>query len=667
MTPHSDPMLLISNILSCFLKANDQRKRTPLRTTVSVRLVTWSKRVLSPALILLCCVTIPLHAEQIELSESLSVIKVGDHNIVQATSRDGSVMQLLCDFRRDALGIVTPPQIYCIGNKELPLITNPLGTYWDEFVEQGRFYETNPVSMVPTEPWASQEPIENRNDNSPRAIGVRERDVLATPSHEIYVLDTPGVTRGSVSYYADIQGKRIVFCGNLIYGDGRLTNLYDLQDTFEGVNIDGYHGYMARAVPLIESLEKIRDLKPDLLVPARGPWIERPTEAIDCLITKLREVYKNYLFANALWWYFGDETMTQSARKVLGQANLDAAEISRLQRSKTYDLPPWILEFSTTRILVSRTGAALVVDCNGPNEFQNILTLIEKEKFKTVEAGFITHYHHDHVPGMALVAERFDCPIHCSEVSRPILEHPESFRMPCVAPVSIKNIDTRKTWTWHEFTLTAMHFPGQAIYHDALLVAKNDEDRPILFVGDSFTPTGIDDYCLWNRNFPGDDEGYLHCLDIYRNMTPRPYLINQHVEPMFDFEDDRIDQMVSALKNRRELLDDLFPYEGAGFGVDPVWARFEPYCLDSENENPIDLRLVIHNHAKRPLTFGLQGSDEVKRTTIPPGEEAVLSFPLTETKKKIQTNGRDYRIMTRKIHCEEDPTLEMSVEAILKN
>jgi len=58
---------------------------------------------------------------------------------------------------------------------------------------------------------------------------------------------------------------------------------------------------------------------------------------------------------------------------------------------------------------------------------------------------------------------------------------------------------------WHEFQFTFFDFPGQTLYHDGLLVQHDGADRP-LFAGDSFTPSGIDDYCLQNRDFVGEGE-----------------------------------------------------------------------------------------------------------------------------------------------------------------
>jgi len=75
---------------------------------------------------------------------------------------------------------------------------------------------------------------------------------------------------------------------------------------------------------------------------------------------------------------------------------------------------------------------------------------------------------------------------------------------------------------WKEFTFTFHYFPGQTIYHDALLVEKDNAEK-IFFIGDSFTPSGIDDYCLLNRNFLHESMGYFYCLNLLRKIPPEHY------------------------------------------------------------------------------------------------------------------------------------------------
>ena len=51
---------------------------------------------------------------------------------------------------------------------------------------------------------------------------------------------------------------------------------------------------------------------------------------------------------------------------------------------------------------------------------------------------------------------------------------------------------------WHE-SVNFFDFPGHTLYHGGFWWRDGGE-KPF-FVGDSFTPSGIDDYCLQNRDF----------------------------------------------------------------------------------------------------------------------------------------------------------------------
>jgi hypothetical protein len=64
---------------------------------------------------------------------------------------------------------------------------------------------------------------------------------------------------------------------------------------------------------------------------------------------------------------------------------------------------------------------------------------------------------------------------------------------------------------WNEFEFTYSYLPGHTIYHGGLLV-RHDSGKSIFFVDDSFTPSGMDDYCLLNRNFLAPENGFLACM-----------------------------------------------------------------------------------------------------------------------------------------------------------
>ena len=168
--------------------------------------------------------------------------------------------------------------------------------YWNEFTKK-RFHDYDQQS---TKILAAALPVDR---------WVKEGDVVAWNGLDFRVLETPGYTRGAVSYLVDLDGKRVAFTGDLIYGDGQLIDLFSFQDEIPEAKIRGYHGHAARLAQLIASLEKVLDHEPDMLVPARGPIIRNPQKAIKRLITRVRDVYGNYLSTNALNWYFKEERM----------------------------------------------------------------------------------------------------------------------------------------------------------------------------------------------------------------------------------------------------------------------------------------------------------------------------------------------------------------------
>src|SRR6266849_539590 len=103
-----------------------------------------------------------------------------------------------------------------------------------------------------------------------------------------------GRTRDAVTYLIEIDGKRVACVGDLIYGDGRILDLFSLQDAIPQVQEDGYHGWAARAGDVVQSLRKISQWKPDILIPARGPVIRDPDEAIETLIRRLQAVFASH-------------------------------------------------------------------------------------------------------------------------------------------------------------------------------------------------------------------------------------------------------------------------------------------------------------------------------------------------------------------------------------
>jgi glyoxylase-like metal-dependent hydrolase (beta-lactamase superfamily II) len=109
---------------------------------------------------------------------------------------------------------------------------------------------------------------------------VKGGDVVTSNGATLRVIDTPGYTRGAVSYVAEIDGKKTAFTGDLIYGDGKIFDLYSFQDAIPTAQVGGYHGYGGRLADLLASVRKLQEEKLDLIVPVRGPLIREPGKAL---------------------------------------------------------------------------------------------------------------------------------------------------------------------------------------------------------------------------------------------------------------------------------------------------------------------------------------------------------------------------------------------------
>jgi glyoxylase-like metal-dependent hydrolase (beta-lactamase superfamily II) len=267
----------------------------------------------------------------------------------------------------------------------------------------------------------------------------------------------------------------------------------------------------------------------------------------------------------------------------------------------------------------------------------DIRKLQDQGRLTTIEGLFITHYHDDHTDKISQFLERSDCPVYVTPIMEDVTRHPGAYRLPAmtanaIAPLNVVPDGHKKRWK--EFTLTFYDFPGQTVYHDALLVEKDDGET-IFFVGDSFTPSGIDDYCLQNRNLLHQGKGFLYCLDLLRETIPsRALLINQHVLEPFRFEPYQIDHMALTLSRRRAILSELFPWGQPNYGIDEQWARFYPYGQEARPGAWAPLSLAVLNHSNTPTTFsvtlnapdGCTIEPERGSLTLDPGQEGRARF-----------------------------------------
>src|SRR4051794_30087392 len=463
---------------------------------------------------------------------------------------------LLTHARRDAISAGGVPVIVPAAEKDF--FVSP-GAFW-ETLESARFHDyAQQTTKVPVAPLRVERTVS-------------DGDTLDAGGIRIRVLATPGYTRGAVSYVLETGGKRIACTGDLIYGDGRLFDLYSLQDAVPEAKARGYHGYAARAGDLIRSLRTIAKEKPDIVLPARGPAINDPQASITRLINRLQVFLQSHFETDALRWYWGDENHRIRSRAV--ERPMDILPMA--EQSK---LPADILPIGNSRVILSKSGNAFVVDAGYRGLLPGLRKLRDAGRLRTVEGIWITHYHDDHTDYIGDVSAEFNSPVYFTDRMSEVMGKPGAFRLPCLTTKEVPTSGAKRdgeTLDWHEWKFTFWHFPGQTLYHGGL-VAKRQDGQTYLFTGDSFTPSGMDDYCMQNRNILRQGEGYDFCLRRIASLPPNTWLLNQHVEPMFRYTRAQVSRMQTALAERSAGLAQLSPWPDINYMVDESWARVFPY------------------------------------------------------------------------------------------
>lgn len=534
---------------------------------------------------------------------------------------------LYTHHRRDALRVIpdTPAVIPAAEEKYFKEVEQ----FWQDY-RKARFhdYQVQTTKVLPA--------------SIAGAKAVKGGDIIEFQGKRIEVIDTPGYTAGAVTYLLEADGKRVAFTGDLIYGDGQLLDIYSLQNAVPNTNVRGYHGYAARAADLIASLRKVLAKNPDVLIPARGPLIERPREAAEKLIGRLQRVFLHYFATDALLWYWGEENQRSRAKGIVEDR---LAEMPRAALSGPRE-PPWLLRYRTSRVIVSETGGAVLIDCGYRDVIAEMKRWIAAGRIRKIESIYVTHYHDDHTDWVQAAADEFQVPVLYATELHDIYANPGAYKMPALTSAPIRRgepLNDGATRRWHEFDLTSFFFPGQTLYHGALLAKKGK--RQVLIAGDSFTPSGMDDYCLWNRNLLGDGEGYFYCLRKLDELGAATEIVNMHVDQTFRFTKEQVGVMRASLTARRQAIAELTPFDSPNYAVDEQWARFYPFAAEGRAGEERNIGIFIRNHSPVARAFtatlrlppGWKATRLWETVQIPAGREGEMKFRVTPSGTGVLT------------------------------
>ncbi len=413
------------------------------------------------------------------------------------------------------------------------------------------------------------------------------RDVVSEPYVKDYsrfewqeinfeVVPLPGHTFGSVGYLFEIDGKRVLACGDLMAGPGKIREYYWTQ--WQYMDFQGHAN-------LLESLKVTVSLKIDLILPGHGEPFEATGQAVGQLQKPLERLYQ--LFYGRSYPYFRPQFRALSEH---------VYEVSNSS--------------ANTYIVRDDQGHALFLDCGytatepisgNPHRFIDHLSpyLADELGIDQVEWFLPSHYHDDHLAGFPMLKNRYGTRLLSSPELKDILEHPERFDMPCLMPEGFpvdRVVRPGEVFQWRGIRFFLQQHPGQTLYHH--LIEFEVDGKKFLSIGDNVSGLSF-----------SEKRDYIHSF-IPKNRTPvssYPDMPRQILKVSPDllltghgggvcYNQDKVRRWQAWMEEWQDLFTQILGETHPDIGMDPRWIEFVPYKVRIRPGQQVTFKLVVTNH-----------------------------------------------------------------------
>ncbi|MEO3778716.1 MBL fold metallo-hydrolase [Micromonospora sp. B11E3] len=463
---------------------------------------------------------------------------------------------------------------------------------------------------------------------------------------DVTALPTPGHTLGSVSYLAELDGRRMAFTGDLLHGPGKVWSLSSMQWSYSGLE--------GAAVSVI-SLDLLADRDPDLVLPSHGQPIDEPAQAIAETRRNLQALVD---FRQPVPWDLG----------------------ARL-RQPYEELSPHLLRnrtsHATSYALLSDSGTALLIDYGfdmitglpaGSDRASRRPWLASLDALKRtygidrVEVAVPTHYHDDHVAGFELLHEVEGSRIWAADTIAPILRDPLRYDLPCLwyDPIPVHRVvPTGIPVRWREYELTMYPLPGHTLY--AVAIAFQVDGITVVSTGDQQDGGWIEGQRAEVLNFQYRNrfriDDFVDSALLYRRLAP-DLMISGHWLPRL-VDDAYLDMLLDRGEELARLHRALLPLGEVDFGAEGFGARILPYRSVVTGGESLEFEVEVRNPYRRRAALRVDlvtpggwrvspRSREVKVDAL--GEETVrftvLPAPGATRRARLAANltvdGRDF-------------------------
>ncbi len=403
----------------------------------------------------------------------------------------------------------------------------------------------------------------------------------------VRVLATPGHSRDHVAFAArrGEQGPLIVFCGDALAAPGKMWSPY---------TTDWDHWTDAGLKPAAQSLRKLAQRKPNVLLPAHGPVVD--TEAEKAL-EQTAVAVENVAFLKSF------ERFTKQRLKDAPHYRFLAREQAETNGSKPWSkISEHLFLTGNTYVLVSEVERAfLVVDPWDPHSARQLPKIKEDQHLGKLEVVLCSHANFDHYDGVYSILQRDKPQLWTLDrVAIPVAD-PSLLRAPFLDPRPVKFDRLAKdgeTLTWREYQLRFRFLPGQTEF--TMGVETEIDGKKCFFTADNFFHqdqfSGSGGWMGLNRSFPLPyAESAQKVLDAHPD-----WVLAEHGGAMeFSAEDFR--RRVQWGKECAKAADAICISGNHRYDWDPHRVHIEPLIHKAKPGDTLQAVLVVSNPLSLPV------------------------------------------------------------------
>jgi glyoxylase-like metal-dependent hydrolase (beta-lactamase superfamily II) len=419
--------------------------------------------------------------------------------------------------------------------------------------------------------------------------------------YRIHVLYTPGHTEGSVSYTVEIDGKIICFTGDLILKGGYAHDLYSMQWTYlENPGIDSS----------LISLDKIRQLGSELLLPSHGDIIDEPETDMRILSIRLQKVQKALSFERAGRWNW----------------------------SGFVPVSPHVIQdcATTSQIIIAPEGEALMFDCGDDFTIDRLEKAKKMFGIKRIAIIIPSHWHYDHIDGIQTIADAEKAKVWVWEGLAEHLEFPERFPTTCWAGKSIKPdriLLKGEEFLWGGYSFKV--YPNPAHMEEQMALSAIVDGLKYFLIADG-TSSNKESHirsAIHGYNGISLATGLIKTAQSFYDADP--YLCLPAHSNGFATHDDTKDEFMNWAVETTDVIKALLPPAHPEIGFNPYWATFYPAKIKSNSGEKVQMSLRLSNFSTilisgkfRLKSYGnISLDNDVHEFAIEAGE--IKDFPFT--------------------------------------